>query len=275
MDFDMQQTTSTPHSVSLMAQTQDFPTIHLVSKSERHIPCTTPVKYFTLKCVKTRSCKNFTEATHRFKCAAMDLQGYDNAWKAKRAKHLVNRQLQHIEKYTAILDEVKQQYLKELYTGKRASDETRCKFNYYSSKLKTVSAKKQLRFSNVEQTCLIPKLDTYYNREQVKQAALNRSSPDRVSRVHITKVCLSFSELFERSFDYDNDIGVHPYYTNWKMSMREFLSYQEYNLAQELALDDEMRKTFRKNMKSQHSIVPEAIAIEKELAEAGRTGFNR
>lgn len=267
----MQQANSAPLPSPLTTQTQDFPTIHLVSKSERHVPRTIPVSYFTLTCVNTHSGKKFTEAMQRFKHATMTMQGYEDAWKVRRTKRLANRQLQRIQKYTAICDKIKQQYLKELYLGgKGVSDAMRRKFASADRKLKVVSAKKQLQFSAVEQTCLIPQLDMYSNRKKVKQTALNRSLPDRVKRVHVTKTCLSFSELFEQSYDYENDVGVHPYYANVKMSMCEFNSYLNHFQAQEYALNDELKMTFRKNMHFQHTIVPEAIAIEKKLAEAGR-----
>jgi|Laugresu1bdmlbdd_1035124.scaffolds.fasta_scaffold06314_3 hypothetical protein len=267
----MQQANSTSPSMPLMAQTTDFPTINLVSKSERHVPRTIPVSYFTLTCVNTRSGKKFTEAMHRFKHAAMTMQGYEDAWKVRRTKRLANRQLQRIKKYTVIYDKTKQQYLEELSFGEKGvSDVTRQKFTYFNNKLKVVSAKKQLQFSAVDNTCLIPKLDMYTSRRKVEQTAANRSLPDRVKKVHVTKKCLSFSELFEQSYDYENDVGVHPYYTNVKMTMSNFNLYLKNCQAQEYALNDELKMTFRKNKALQHTIVPEAIAIEKELAKVGR-----
>jgi hypothetical protein len=208
---------------------------------------------------------------HRFKHAAMTMQGYEDAWKVRRTKRLANRQLQRIKKYTVIYDKTKQQYLEELSFGEKGvSDVTRQKFTYFNNKLKVVSAKKQLQFSAVDNTCLIPKLDMYNSRRKVEQTAANRSLPDRVKKVHVTKKCLSFSELFEQSYDYENDIGVHPYYTNVKMTMSNFNLYLKNCQAQEYALNDELKMTFRKNKALQHTIVPEAIAIEKELAKVGR-----
>jgi|Laugresu1bdmlbdd_1035124.scaffolds.fasta_scaffold06314_2 hypothetical protein len=276
----MQQANSTSPSMPLMAHTTDFPTIHLVSKSERYVPRTIPVSYFTLTCVNTRSGKKFTEAMHRFKHAAMTMQGYEDAWKESRQQksdmRQTQRQLAASKRVIFLLENPGKNNDQQLKDAK--------------SCLEAVSGKKRVRFCDTEFNCLIPMLDNYNQPEEVishaerksstdpqknannvviRIAALLRSKKQRPCKFHVECVQLSFYEQYEQSLNELTGTGIHPRTGQWILKDKfdkEVTEHYEWDMALSEAI--KIRMDYNKNRSK--DLQAEGRAIEKELAEAGR-----
>ncbi len=278
--LEMQQANSTSPSMSLMTQTTDFPTINLVSKSERHVPRTIPVSYFTLTCVNTRSGKKFTEAMHRYKHAAMTMQGYEDAWKESRQQKSDMRQTQ---RQLAASQRV-------IFLLKNPSKKNDQQLKYAESYREAVYGKKKVRFCNTEFNCLIPMLDKYSkpekvishdfrksrtdpqknaNDDDIKIAVHFRSRKQRPCKFHVECVQLSFFEQYQQSLNILTGFGIHPN-TSQRIPIEKFMKEVSEHYEWDMALSEAIKIRMDYNKNRSKDLQAEGRVIEKQLAEAGR-----
>jgi hypothetical protein len=217
---------------------------------------------------------------HRFKHAAMTMQGYEDAWKESRQQksdmRQTQRQLAASKRVIFLLEN----------PGKNNDQQLKDAKSY----LEVVSGKKRVRFCDTEFNCLIPMLDHYNQPEEVislaerksstdpqknannvdiRLAALLRSLKQRPCKFHVECVQLSFFEQYQQSLNILTGFGIHPN-TGQRIPIEKFMKEVSEHYEWDMALSEAIKIRMDYNKNRSKDLQAEGRAIEKELAEAGR-----